>query len=207
MVETGEATLELFVEERVLGNNSRFFREASVRFGRPTIARVADAELPEPIQRRIDRPAWRFDMLTLPAQLEELENGQYYVDTRIRMVFDQPDVRSVYLVSPDSSDEPHVALTMSGAGLSELAWRLDGGDDDGPGIRAGGREFQAVIESPLSSGDVTGLLDARVRFVRRKGRWTRAREAEPREPLRFTMHISHGTFAFVRDQDAAVPAG
>jgi hypothetical protein len=190
-------TLDLFVEEPVLGHDSRFLRGAGVRFGRATVSRVADTELPVPVQRRVDRGSWRFDMLSLPWQLEQLATGRHYVNAHIRMAFDSPDVRSVRLLPVTEPDEPHVALSTSGAGMNELSWHLDAGGDDGPGLRAGGREFQAIVESPLTSAGVTGVLDARVRYARSGKRLTRGWDTEPHQPVRFSLDLKQGAFSFL----------
>jgi hypothetical protein len=46
--------LDLYVEEPVLGSDSRFLCEAGVSFGRPAVGPVADDELPPLARRRPD---------------------------------------------------------------------------------------------------------------------------------------------------------
>jgi hypothetical protein len=98
------------------------------------------------------------------------------------------------------SEEAHVELTTGTVGLSEFAWRLVS-TDERLGVRSGGREFQAVMESPLTFATLSGSLDARVRYVKRSRRWPDSvEEAEPKRPLRFTLDVTDGAFAFVTDQ-------
>lgn len=195
------AVLDLYVEEKVLGTDSRFLREAGVRFGRLTVGPVADDDLPLSVQRRADRGKWRFDLLNMPFQLEDLDHRKQYLEASVRLRIDEPDVRSVCFLPPERpSDEAHVELTTGAVGLSEFAWRLLS-TDQRLGVRSGGREFQAVMESPLTSATLSGSLDARVRYVKRSRRWPESvEEAEPKRPLRFTLNVTDGAFAFVTDQ-------
>src|SRR5689334_12976408 len=82
------AVLDLFVEEPVLGSDSRFFREAGVAFGHPTVGPIGDDELPEPVTRRPDLRKRRFTALHLPFDLEELKSGQRYIKAMVRLTFD-----------------------------------------------------------------------------------------------------------------------
>jgi hypothetical protein len=194
------AMLDLYVEEKVLGSESRFFREAGVRFGRLAVGKVADNDLPLPIRHRADRGKRRFDAVRLSVELEQLEHGQYYIDARLRLAFDQPDVFSVlYYPSENPPLEADVELTPSAPGLSEFGWRLTG-RSQGAAVRAGGREFRAVMEAPLTAQELTGTMDARVRFVKRTMRVPTTKEAEPKEPLRFTLDLQEGTFAYLSAQ-------
>jgi hypothetical protein len=193
--------LDLYVEEKVLGADSRFFREAGVRFGRLTVGPVADDDLPPTVQRRADRGKWRFDMLSIPFQLEDLGHRKQYLEASVRLTIDGPDVRSVLFVGPERPyEEAHVEVITGTAGLSEFAWRLLS-TDERLGVRSGGREFQAVMESPLTSETLSGSLDARVRYVKRSRRWPdKVEEAEPKRPLMFRLNVTDGAFEFVAAQ-------
>jgi len=197
---TDSAMLDLYVEEKVLGSESRFFREAGVRFGRLAVGKMADSDLPISTRHRADRGRRRFDAVRLSVELEQLEHGQYYVDARLRLSFDEPDVFSVLYYPPENPPlEADVELTPSAAGLNEFGWRLTS-RGQGAGVRAGGREFRAVMEAPLTAQQLTGTMDARVRFVKYTMRVPTTKEAEPKEPLRFALDLEEGTFAYLPDQ-------
>ena len=86
------ALLDLYVEKPVLGQDSRFLREAGVSFGRPRVAPVPDDELPVADQRWIDLPGIRVFEITLPFDLEEPPDGCRYTETTVKMSFDDPGV-------------------------------------------------------------------------------------------------------------------
>ena len=69
------AVLDLFVEEPVLGSDSRFFREAGVAFGHPTVGPIGDDELPEPVTRRPDLRKRRFTAPQVQAAWSALAAG------------------------------------------------------------------------------------------------------------------------------------
>jgi hypothetical protein len=193
------ALLDLYVEEEVLGN-TRLIREAGVCFGHLTVGPMADHDLPLTVQRRADRGKRRFDLLNLPFQLEHLEGRKHYVDAQVRITFDEPGVRSVQLIAPEQPPvETHVVLTTSASGLNALEWRLTSRDEK-LGIRPGGREVQAIVESPLTYGPITGSLDASARYVTPTTRWVTSKDANPKQPLRFSLDLADGAFGYLPAQ-------
>jgi hypothetical protein len=189
------ALLDLYAEEPVLrGGDSRFVREAGVKFGRPTVGPVADDELPALAQRRPDLGRWRFTQIVLVFDLEDLPGGQRYLEATVRMTFDDPDVRSVMVSRPPAAGNGADSdIDTWGAGRGELTWKLTARDPR-VGIRPSGREVHAVLESPLGSDRLTGALDARVRLLRRMLGLASEVVAEPKEPLRFALNVADGTF-------------
>lgn len=188
------ATLDLYVQEPVLGADSRFVREAGVSFGRPTIVPVGDNELPALTRRRPDYRAIRFTTLIWPFDLEDLDSGQRYVEATVRLTFDDPAVRSVSLGLPPLPDPvPDCLLTTWGIGQPQLAWKL-AASDRRAGIRPSGRGVLAIVESPLASGQLAGTIDACAGLMRRVLGVDRAAAAEPKHPLRFRLGVPDGSF-------------
>jgi hypothetical protein len=189
--------LDLYAEEPVTrGSHGRLLREAGVSFGRPTVGPVADDELPSFAQRRPDLGKWRFTQLVLPFDLEDLSSGKRYAEATIRMTFDDPDVRSLVMSRPLSTDaDEDNDIDTWGVGRSELAWKLTARDVR-LGIRPSGRLVQAVLESPLSSDRITGTLGATARVLRTMLGWASQVDAEPRRPLRFVLNVADGSFEF-----------
>jgi hypothetical protein len=193
------AFLDLYVEEPVLGSDSRFLREAGVSFGRPTVGPVADDELPALARRRPDLGRLRFTALVLPFDLEDLPGGRRYVETTVRMTFDNPDVRSLLLSPPSRGTAEDSDIDTWGVGRRELTWKLTARSEQ-VGIRPSGRRVFAVLESPLACDQLTGTLDANVRFTRRLLGLASQSVAEPKRPLRFTLNVADGTFEVAPDQ-------
>jgi len=193
------AFLDLYTEEPVLGSDSRFFREAGVAFGRPTVGPVADDELPALARRRPDLARLRFTLVVLPFDLQDLAAGQHYVETTVRMIFDSPDVRSLLLARPSGRVGDDSDINTWGVGRGELTWKLTARSER-VGIRPSGREVLAVLESPLACDRLTGTLDAKVRFTRRLLGVASQAVAEPRRPLRFALNVTDGAFEAVPDQ-------
>lgn len=188
------ATLDLYVETKVLGQDSRFTREAGISFGRPRFGPVADTELSLLDQRRPDLTSRRFTALAVPFDLQDLPSGRHYTEATVRMAFDDPDVRSLSL-SWRTAGEPGQDSDIDtwGAGRSELTWKLTARDR--LGIRPRGREAFAIVESPMGTDRLGGTLDARVRIVRKTLGVASEMVAEPRRPLRFVLDLAGGDFA------------
>ncbi|MEU9978115.1 hypothetical protein ACFU67_27265 [Streptomyces rhizosphaericola] len=185
------AVLDLFVEEPVLGSDSRFFREAGVAFGHPTVGPIGDDELPEPVTRRPDLRKRRFTALQLPFDLEELRSGQRYVKAMVRLTFDC-DVRAV-TVSCTTSDET-VEVRTFGVGRNQLSCVLSA-RQDGAGFAPSAQLAAAVLEAPLRPTLVTGTIDASVTFTHRQFGVSTRRQAEPERPLRFSLDLATGSYA------------
>lgn len=185
------AVLALFVEESVLSSDSRFFREAGVAFGHPTVAAVGDDELPEPVRRRPDLRTRRFTALHLPFDLEELKSGRRYVKAQVKMAFDC-DVRAV-TVSCTTSDDS-VEVRTFGVGRGELRCVLSP-RADGAGFGPSAQLAAAVLETPLAPTVITGTIDASVAFTQRLLGVSTRREAEPERPLRFRLDLASGSYA------------
>jgi hypothetical protein len=194
------ALVDLYVEEHVLGSDSRFIREAGVCFGRPTVAPVPDDELSALAQRRPDLERWRFTTVALPFDLQDLSGGRRYVETTVRMSFDSPDVRSLALArSPAGEMAEDSDASTWGVGRSELTWKLTARSER-LGIRPGGRLVLAVLESPNDRARLTGTLDASAHLSHRMlGVETRS-VAESKRPLRFALNVADGAFEVTGDQ-------
>jgi hypothetical protein len=193
------AVLDLYVEEPILGQDSRFLRETGVSFGQPRVAPVPDDELPSlGQQRRLDLPRMRVIEVVLPFDLEEPPDGCRYTEATVRMTFDSPDVRALSLSRPstegtgrDRGDDS--LLDTRGVGRQQLAWKLSARDEQ-LGLRPNGREVQAVVGTPIASKRLTGTLDVSIRFTRQVFGVVRRSTAEPRHPLRFALDVTDGTF-------------
>lgn len=190
------ASLDLYVETKVLGQDSRFVREAGIAFGRPRFGPVADVELSLLDQRRPDLTSWRFTALAVPFDLQDLSAGRHYAEAVVRMAFDSQDVRSLSL-SRRAADGPgqDSELDTWGVGRSELTWKLTARDR--LGIRPSGREVFAIVESPMGTDRLGGTLDARVRITRKMLGVTSEMTAGPKRPLRFVLDLDAGDFAIV----------
>ncbi|MEV7218415.1 hypothetical protein ACFCX6_01725 [Streptomyces sp. NPDC056353] len=185
------AVLDLFVEEPVLGDDSRFFREAGVAFGHPTVTLVGDDELPEPVRRRPDLRRRHFFAVHMPFDLEELKARQRYVSALVRMVFDG-DVRGVS-VSCTSSDAA-VEVRTHGVGRNELTYVLTPRQDD-VGFAPSAQLTSAVLETSVPAARVTGTIDATVAFTHRQFGLSTRKRAEARRPLRFSLDLVSGSYA------------
>lgn len=189
------AVLDLYVEEPVLGQDSRFLRETRLSFGRPWVAPVPDDELPD--GRGLDLPRMRVTEVILPFDLEEPPDGCRYVETTVKMAFDSPDVVAMELTRPSAGagagrvDDS--VLDTRGVGRQQLAWKLSA-RDEGSGLRPNGRQVRAVLKSPIAHERLTGTLDASIRFTRRVHGVTKRATAEPRHPVRFALDVTDGTF-------------
>jgi hypothetical protein len=192
------AVLDLYVEKPVLGQDSRFLREAGVSFGRPWVAPVPDDELSS------RRDQWRLDLLrmrvfemTLPFDLEEPPHGCQYIETTVKMSFDDPGVLAMELSRPPAGAGETGAddsmLDTRGVGRQQLTWKLSARDEQS-GLRPSGREVQAVVGAPIAAVRLTGTLDARIRFTRRESGAAKRFTAEPQHPLRFALDVTDGTF-------------
>lgn len=190
------ASLDLYVETKVLGQDSRFAREAGISFGRPRFGPVADVELSLLDQRRPDLTRWRFTALAVPFDLEDLSSGRHYAEAMVRMAFDDPHVRSLSL-SRRAAGGPSqdCELDTWGVGRSELTWKLTA--RDGLGIRPRGREVFAIVESPMGTDRLGGTLDASVLIIRKMLGVRSEMAAEPKCPLRFVLDLDGGDFAIV----------
>lgn len=195
------ASLDLYVEEPVLGHETRFVREAGISFGMPKVGPVADNELPALDRRRPDLGRWRFTLVTLPFDLKDLPTGRRYVEATVRMAFDaaemrvtcgDADARDILGGLPSYRDADGDAdVGTSGVGYSVLNWKLTPRDEE-RGIRPTGWQVSAVLESPLASPLLTGTLDGNVRFTRRWFDRVERATAEPRRPLRFILNVASG---------------
>lgn len=190
------ASLDLYVETKVLGQDSRFAREAGISFGRPRFGPVADVELSQFDQRRPDLTRWRFTALALPFDLQDLPAGRHYAEAEVRMAFDDPHVHSLSLSrratsGPDQDSD----LDTWGTGRGELTWKLTARDQFG--IRPRGREVFAIVESPMGTDRLGGTLDGSARIVRKVLGRTREMVAEPQHPLRFVLDLEGGDFEIV----------
>jgi hypothetical protein len=192
------ATLDLYVEEPVLGRDTRFVRETGVSFGQLRVAPVPDDELPAQDQLRPDLPQLRLTSVRLPFDLEVPPVGWRYTETTVRITFDNPRVLALRLSQPSAGGDGEgpagdSVLSTFGVGRPELTWQMTAGNDQ-VGLRPSGREVLAVVESPLASVWLTGTLDASVRFTRRLLGIDRYSPAEPRRPLRFSLNVADGSF-------------
>lgn len=201
------AVLDLYVEEPVLGQDSRFLRDTSVSFGQPRVAPVPDDGLPSPgDQWRLDLPRMRVTEVVLPFDLEEPPDGCRYTETTVLMTFDSPDVRALKLSRPsaeetggDRADDS--LLDTRGVGRRQLAWKLSARDERS-GLRPNGRQVQAVLGSPIDSGRLTGTLNVSVRFTRRVSGGMKRSTAQPRHPVRFALDVTDGTFETLPGEDS-----
>jgi hypothetical protein len=189
------AVLDLYAEEPVLGQDSRFLREASVSFGQPRVAPVPDDELPSPgEQRRLDLHQMQVFELVLPFDLEEPPDGCRYTETTVKMSFDGPGVVAMELSRPPTGDgADDSVLDTRGVGRQQLTWKLSARDEQS-GLRPSGRTVRAVMGAPIPAERLTGTLDARIRFTRRESGVARRSTAEPQHPLRFVLDVTDGTF-------------
>jgi hypothetical protein len=191
--------LGLYAEEPVLSGDSRFLREAGIRFGRVTTSQVADEDLPAAVHQRVDLPRLRFDRLTLPFELQFLPAGKSYVEAEIKLLFTTPDVHSVQLAPPDSPPlEPHVRLAITAVGQGELRWLITSTRAD-LGLTVGGSQVRAVVESPLDADTLVGTIDARAKVVSRSTRRLASKEISLKAPQSFVLGVAKGTFAFCGD--------
>lgn len=194
------ACLDLYVEEPVLGSDTRFVREAGISFGRLTMGPLADDELPALTRRRLDLGKWRFTMVALPFDLQELPGGRRYMTATVRMSFDDPEVRSLSLSRPAATDASEdSSMDTWGVGRGELTWKLSANSEQ-IGIRPNSRMVLAVLESPLACERTTGTLDAVVCLTRRVLGVPTQSVAEPKRPLRFTLNMADGAFEVAPDQ-------
>ena len=186
------AVIDLYAEEPVLGQDSRFLREASVSFGQPRVAPVPDDELPSPGQ--VGLPRMRVFELILPFDLEEPPDGCRYTETTVKMSFDGPGVVAMELSRPPTGDgADDSVLDTRGVGRPQLTWKLSARDEQS-GLRPSGRTVRAVMGAPIAAERLNGTLDARIRFTRRESGVMKRAAAEPRHPLRFTLDVTDGTF-------------
>lgn len=188
------AALDLFVEMPVLGDTSRFVRQAGVSFGRLTVGPAALDELPDLTRRRLDLDGLRFSQIVLPFDLEDLPSGRRYIEATVRMAFDDSAVLAVAMSQPPATAGQDCDLDTWGVGSPQLAWKLTA-RDAGRGIRPSGRQVQAVLESPSAAEQLTGTLDASARFTRRLLGVVSSDLAEPKAPLRFALNVGDGSFA------------
>jgi hypothetical protein len=196
------AVLELYVEEPVLGQDSRFLRETSVSFGRPRVAPVPDDELPS--DRWLALLRMRVSEVVLPFDLEEPPDGCRYTEITVRMTFDSPDVEALSLSRPSAEtggdDADDSVLDTRGVGRQRLAWKLSARDEQS-GLRPNGREVLAVVGSPIAAERLTGALDVSIRFTRRAMGVVKRSTAEPRGPLRFALDVTDGAFETLPGED------
>jgi hypothetical protein len=197
------AVLDLYVEEPVFGQDSRFLREASVSFGQPRVAPVPDDELPSPgEQRRLDLPQMRVFELILPFDLEEPPDGCWYTETTVKMSFEGPGVVAMKLSRPPTGDgADDSVLDTRGVGRQQLTWKLSARDEQS-GLRPSGREVQAVVGAPITAERLTGTLDARIRFTCRESGVVKRSIAEPQHPLRFALDVTDGTFQTLAEENS-----
>jgi hypothetical protein len=183
-------TLDLYAEEPVLGSNeTRFVREARISFGRPTIAQVAEDSLPVHLQHRLDSDRLKYTELRLSFDLTDLPASRRYTQATVRMTFDDLEVRSVQLTGePDPSAE----LATWGEGREELTWQLTARD----GMRPGGRKVGTILECPLATVLLTGILDAQIEVTRSVLGSVKTTVARTMDPLRFTLDIGRGISGF-----------
>ena len=197
------AVLDLYVEEPVLGQDTRFLRETGIAFGRPWVAPVPDDELDETTQRRPDLSRLRLTAVVLPFDLEEPPAGGRYLETTVRITFDSPEVRALRMPKLVASDGPEPGgdrvLDTRGVGRSRLTWKLTARSEQA-GLRPSGREVLAIVESPLSLERLTGTLDAQVQVAQRVRGRDRKTTAQPRYPLRFVLNVTDGTFLSAEDR-------
>jgi hypothetical protein len=198
------AALDLYVEEPVLGQDSRFLRETSVSFGRPRVVEVPDDELKREDGRRPDLQGKRVVEILLPFDLEEPPDGCRYTETTVRMTFDTPEVLALKLSRPpaetggDRADDS--MLDTRGQGRRQLTWKLSALDEQS-GLRPSGREVLAVVTAPIAAQRLTGALDVSIRFTRRVFGVVQRSTAEPRHPLRFMLDVVDGTFETFTAED------
>ena len=197
------AVIDLYVEKPVLGQDSRFLREASVSFGQPRVAPVPDDELPSPADPRwLALPQMRVFEMTLPFDLEEPPDGCRYTETTVRMSFDDSGVVAIKLSRPSAGTEgDDSVLDTWGVGRRQLTWKLSALDEQSV-LRPSGREVQAVVGAPIAAERLTGMLDARIRFTRRESGVVKRSSAEPRHPLRFVVDVTDGTFETVPEENS-----
>jgi hypothetical protein len=193
-----KTVLDLFVQEPILGQDSRFLRETGVSFGRPRVSPVAEDDLPPTEWLRPNLRQLRLTAVVLPFDLEEPPEGCRYIETTVQMKFDDTQVCSLRLSRPaaNGDGEDHAddsLLDTRGVGRQQLTWKLTARNELA-GLRPRGREVLAVLESPLALHRLTGTLDAHVRFTRRLLDHVRTSTAEPRQPLWFALNVADGTF-------------
>jgi hypothetical protein len=130
----------------------------------------------------------------LPFDLADLPGHRRYVEVKIAVTFDDPEVRSATLaVVAGADDGDGCEASTWGVGRHELAWKLVPREERS-GIRPGGRRVTAMIESPLVSDVVTGTLDATARVSRQWLGTASVAAAAPRHPTRFTLGVVSGDF-------------
>jgi hypothetical protein len=197
------AVLDLYAEEPVFGQDSRFLREASVSFGQPRVAPVPDDELPSPgEQRRRDLLHMQVFELILPFDLEEPPDGCRYTETTVKMSFDGPGVVAIELSRPPTGDgADDSVLETRGMGRQQLTWKLSARDEQS-GLRPTSRTVRAVMGAPIAAEQLTGTLDARIRFTRPESGVMKRSAAEPRHPLRFTLDVTDGTFEILPEENS-----
>jgi hypothetical protein len=201
------AVLDLYVENPVLGPDTRFVRETGVSFGRPRVSPVPEDELTEEESRQPFIAQSLLSNVVLPFDLEEPPDGCRYLETTIRMTFDSSDVESLRLSRPPSGPAAFhhpddSLLDTRGVGRQQLTWKLTARNQQ-LGLRPTGREVMAMLASPQASPRLAGTLDANVCFTRRLLGRDRKSTAEPLHPLRFTLNVIDGTFEAASDQGPA----
>jgi hypothetical protein len=189
------ARVDLFSIDRVAGHDTeRPTWETSVEFLKPAVER-ADGAARARFARQVDIDLWELNYVTLPFDLLRLDHGRY-VEIRLRVRFDHPDVVAKYL-APDEhnkNDIPFAGVARaSGVGGRAFGWQFT--------PTAGQKELFPrsnlvlfLLQRPRESIEYDLTLDVEA-VIERQTLVVKRRDAKPQRPGRYRLSFDKGTFA------------
>ncbi|MFC4589256.1 hypothetical protein ACFO8L_24410 [Sphaerisporangium corydalis] len=190
------ARLDLVAEESLQGAGTRLTREAGVLLGRPLVVPVRPEDLPPEVSAARGAGRWTYTQLRFPFDLEEAEPGLSYVEAVFQVALDDSDVvaRRLSLVHNDDPAPVEAdTVTTFGDGRDDFRWRMR--PEPGGALAEGGRAARVLLEVPQRATSLTGTIGVSARL-----RDTELGIEVPvrvREPRRFTLDLTDGTFTSV----------
>jgi hypothetical protein len=184
--------VDLFVEEPVLGDPSRFIRTAGITFHEPVLHRLSLDALPHAARTRPDLANAGIMGIRVPFDFEELPGHGHYVEARVVLAFDTGGVRAqtarLVFDEPDGAKPAGRSPVVRTFGLSSatLHWTLLA--QPGRPIEPGGHEVGTILKVPPESRKLTGSLDASATVARRARRLHTVTMAS----LRFAIDLAEG---------------